>query len=134
MVELLYIGCIGFDYTKYRIKNSQLKKQKSLLGLWRKPYNIDWREESQEDRRLEGYLHSPQKITAGPDLTPILVQIFASLFNLSSLFQGTRFRVKHPCLSSSKVICAKEVRVIATLSYIQPPHSILTSIEPHNYQ
>ena len=31
MVGLLYIGCIGFDYTKYKIKNSA---KKAKITTW----------------------------------------------------------------------------------------------------
>jgi hypothetical protein len=82
-----------------------------------------------ERRWGRGYLHAPKEITTRFSLIPVVVEIETSFFNLSTLFRGTGERVKLPCLPPNEVICRVDVRVIATLRYLQPPHSSFIYIE-----
>lgn len=75
------------------------------------------------------YLEPPEKVAAGLNLEPILVEIETGGLHLRDLFRRARLRVELPYLPPHVVVRAVQVRVVSSsCSYLQLPHFLLVNL------
>ena len=75
------------------------------------------------------HLHPPKEVAAGLNLISVFPEVLTSCFDLISLFWGSIIRIKLPYLSSHEVVGVVDVRIIAPICNLEPPHFLTHQTE-----